>query len=129
MTIEAKLVGDWAEAYPKPGHLALILPLTLEGNGAVKDMRLRVEGISKPLSWVGCWYGGALLPRPASLGAPISVVCVFQGEGAHQPAYVVATQGKTAWTWDVLGEFVLRPGVARYVVRPNAPTGKGQQRT
>ena len=131
MTIEARLVGDWAEAYPKPGHLALILPLALEGGGTVGDMRLRVEGISRPLAWVGCWYGGAFLARPASVKPPVSIVCVFQGEGVHQVSYRVTLEGavgRTWRTWQTWGEFDLRPGVARYVVRPNTPIGKGQAR-
>ena len=125
MTIEASLVGDWAETYPKPGHLALILPLAFEGSGSLHALRLRVEGISKPLDWIGCWHNGALYPRPSALAVPVSVSCVFQGQGQHAPVYMVAIEGKSVWTWDVLGEFQLRPGVTRYVVRP----GKAKQRT
>ena len=117
-TIEARLVGDWAETYPKRGHLALILPLALEGTGTIKDMRLRVEGVSRPLSWAGCWYGGTLVPRPAALTAPITVTCVFRGEAEHQPAYLVTLEGRTGWTWQAWAEVALRPGVARYVMRP-----------
>ena len=116
MTIEARLIGDWAEAYPQRGSLALVLPLALDGVGTVKAMRLRVEGIPTPLRWVGLWDGGAGLP----LTAPIAVRCVFVGPGQHQPDYRVTLEGKTGWTWQTWGEFELRPGVARYIVQPQA---------
>ena len=120
-TIEARLVGDWAETYPRPGHLALIIPLALEGDGTIGDMRLRVEGISRPLVWVGCWYNGEFVPRPAHVKPPLSIVCVFAGEGQHQAAYVATLEGaigRTWRTWQDWGEIALQPGVARYVVRP-----------
>jgi len=117
MAIEASLVGDWAETYPAHGHLALILPLSFEGQGAIKDLRLRVEGISGPLAWSGCWHDGIALPRPPSMAAPVVARCIFQGTGQHSADYHITLEGKSGWTWQTWGEFDLRPGVARYVMR------------
>ena len=118
-TIEATLIGDWAEAYPGRGQLTLIMIVHLDGDGPVKDMRLRVEGVTKPLAWAGCYYGGRVMSRPDHLAAPNNVSCVFQGQGKHAPSYHAALEGKTGWTWQTWGEFELRPGVARYVMRPS----------
>ena len=121
MTIEASLVGDWAEAYPKRGSLALVLPLALDGAGEVKAMRLRVEGIPTPLRWVGLWDGKEIISLNflPPIETPASIYCVFVGPGQHQPDYRVTLEGKTGWTWQTWGEFELRPGVARYVMRPS----------
>lgn len=123
--VEVSLAGDWAETYPRKGHLALILPLAFEGVGTVKDLRLRVEGIHKPLGWAGCWHDGVLLPRPARLDAPIRAACVFRGEAEHRPLYLVTVEGRTGWTWQAWGEFTLRPGSARRILRPTA-TGQAR---
>jgi hypothetical protein len=117
MTIEARLIGDWAEAYPRKGHLALILPLALDGAATIKAMRLRVEGIPTPLRWVGLWDGASVVGSP--LTASVAARCVFVGAGQHQPAYHVTLEGKIGWAWQTWGEFELRPGVARYVMRPS----------
>ena len=124
MTIEARLIGDWAEAYPGKGQLTLIMIVHLDGDGLVKDMRLRVEGVTKPLAWAGCYYGGRVVPVPGTLTAPNSVSCVFQGQGKHAPSYRATLEGKTGWAWQTWGEFELRPGVARYVVRPSQGKAK-----
>ena len=118
MTIEARLVGDWAETYPGNAQIAFILPLAFEGPGIIKDLRLRVEGVHKPLAWVGCFDGLGLF-RPAPVTAPVTAQCIFRGAGQHAPDYQVRVEGKTGWTWQVWGEFELRPGVARYVMRPS----------
>lgn len=124
MTIEASLVGDWAETYPGNAQIAFILPLAFEGDGTIKDLRLRVEGFVRPLAWTGC-FDGLTMSRPAHVAAPIMLQCVFRGDGKHQPDYYVTLEGKTGWTWQTWGEFDLQPGVARYVVRPN----RAKQRT